>query len=204
MTINQLHDIALKQFALRGYEGATLETIAREVGIKKQSIYGHFKNKEQFFLHVFKSSVNTEIEFLDQLFQAQAELALEDMLLHLIRQYKDRYADIPTLRLIMYAGFIFPPQLEKPIGSMIAAYISHKRTAVYHLFSRPDHPAMRVDARQATEAYMNLLEGMLVELIYGGTSRFDGRLEASWDIFWYGIQIQAVQPSRHAERKQVD
>jgi AcrR family transcriptional regulator len=199
MTIKQLHDIALKQFALRGYEGATLETIAGEVGIKKQSVYGHFKSKEELFLHVFKSSVNTEIEFLDQLFENHAESKLEDALLHLIRQYKDRYTEIPTLRLIMYAGFIYPAQLEKQIGSMISEYISHKRTAVYHLFSRPDNPVMRVDARKATEAYMNLLEGMLVELIYGGTSRFDERLEASWDIFWHGLQA-----AQRSERGQVN
>jgi AcrR family transcriptional regulator len=199
MTINQLHDIALKQFALRGYEGATLETIAVEVGIKKQSVYGYFKSKEELFLHVFRSSVNTEITFLNRLFEEHAASKLEEVLLHLIRQYKDRYTEIPTLRLIMYAGFIYPAQLEKPISSMISEYISNKRTAVQHLFSRRANPVMRVDARQATEAYMNLLEGMLVELIYGGTSRFDERLEASWDVFWHGLQA-----AQHPGRNQVN
>jgi AcrR family transcriptional regulator len=188
MTVNQLHDIALKQFALRGYEGATLETIAGEVGIKKQSVYGHFKSKEDLFLHVFKSSVRTEIEFLDRLFQDHAESALEVVLLHLIKQYKERYDEIYTLRLIMYAGFIYPAKLEKPIGSMMWEYIGHKKNAVFHLFNRPINPKLRVDATAATEAYMNLLEGMLVELIYGGPDGFDKRLEASWDIFWYGIR----------------
>jgi AcrR family transcriptional regulator len=187
MTAKQLHDIALKQFALRGYEGATLETIAGEAGIKKQSVYGHFKSKEALFLHVFKSSVSREIDFLNQLFEDHAEAELDIVLLRLIKQYKDRYDEIYTLRLIMYAGFIYPAKLEKPIGGIISEYVQRKRTAVFGLFSRPLRTALRVDAYKATEAYMNLLEGMLVELIYAGKKRFDERLEASWDIFWHGL-----------------
>ncbi len=39
-------------FARDGYEGASLQKIAEEVGIKKPSIYAHYKGKEDLFLHV--------------------------------------------------------------------------------------------------------------------------------------------------------
>jgi AcrR family transcriptional regulator len=39
---------ALKYFTLHGYEGASLSKIAEEVGLKKQSLYSHFKGKDDF------------------------------------------------------------------------------------------------------------------------------------------------------------
>lgn len=40
---------AIKNFLNYGYEKASLSTIAEEVGIKKPSIYHHFKNKDSIF-----------------------------------------------------------------------------------------------------------------------------------------------------------
>jgi len=40
---------AIKNFLNYGYEKASLSTIANEVGIKKPSIYHHFKNKDAIF-----------------------------------------------------------------------------------------------------------------------------------------------------------
>jgi AcrR family transcriptional regulator len=40
---------AIKNFLNYGYEKASLSTIAKEVGIKKPSLYHHFKNKDMIF-----------------------------------------------------------------------------------------------------------------------------------------------------------
>ncbi|MEX3715857.1 TetR/AcrR family transcriptional regulator [Cytobacillus horneckiae] len=50
MTDKQLKKVALIHFALHGYEGGSLTLIAKEVGIKKPSIYTHFKSKEELLL----------------------------------------------------------------------------------------------------------------------------------------------------------
>lgn len=44
-----IKDAALKYFTLHGYEGASLSLIAEDVGMKKQSIYAHFKGKDDLF-----------------------------------------------------------------------------------------------------------------------------------------------------------
>ncbi|MBD2807322.1 helix-turn-helix transcriptional regulator, partial [Xenorhabdus sp. ZM] len=45
MTANRIKAVALSHFARYGYEGTSLANIAQEVGIKKPSIYAHFKGK---------------------------------------------------------------------------------------------------------------------------------------------------------------
>ena len=45
---------AVKEFALKGYEKASVNAIVREVGIAKGSLYQYFDNKEALFLHVFE------------------------------------------------------------------------------------------------------------------------------------------------------
>ena len=46
-------DHALKLFTDKGYEGASMDDIARAVGIRKASLYAHFDGKESIFSAIF-------------------------------------------------------------------------------------------------------------------------------------------------------
>ncbi len=50
----KLIDAALVQYALHGYDGATMRKIANEVGIKPASIYFFYKNKNELFIAAFQ------------------------------------------------------------------------------------------------------------------------------------------------------
>lgn len=50
---NRILDVAAKEFAAKGYQRASLNTIIKQLGISKGSIYQYFKNKEALFLYVF-------------------------------------------------------------------------------------------------------------------------------------------------------
>ncbi|WP_221565921.1 TetR/AcrR family transcriptional regulator [Alkalihalobacillus sp. TS-13] len=47
-------DAAINQYSLNGYQGATLQKIAKELGIKPASIYFYYKNKECLFIDAFQ------------------------------------------------------------------------------------------------------------------------------------------------------
>ena len=47
-------EAAISEFAANGYQRASLNTIVRQAGIAKGSIYQYFANKQALFLHVFE------------------------------------------------------------------------------------------------------------------------------------------------------
>ncbi|MBE3647648.1 TetR/AcrR family transcriptional regulator [Paenibacillus polymyxa] len=187
MTLQKIKTASLKQFARKGYDAASLQLIADEVGIKKQSIYAHFKSKDDLFLDIFADAVDQEILELDRYFQAQAEQSLEAVLRGLIIEFKERYESAMNLRLILYVGFLIPSALENQVQALVTRYVQHKTSLVYERLAAETSVKLRVPVQSATIAYMNLIEGMLVELVYNGTAGFDPRLESSWDIYWHGL-----------------
>lgn len=44
-----------------------------------------------------------------------------------------------------------------------------------------------IEIKDALEAYLCLLDGLMVELLYAGLNRFETRLNASWKVFWRGL-----------------
>lgn len=54
MKSDEIKEAALKYFTIHGYEGASLSIIAEEVGMKKQSIYSHFKGKDDLFCKFYE------------------------------------------------------------------------------------------------------------------------------------------------------
>lgn len=48
-TLNLLLNVAREEFLERGYQMASLRTIAKKAGLTTGALYGHFKNKESLF-----------------------------------------------------------------------------------------------------------------------------------------------------------
>lgn len=186
MTRNKIKNAALYYFAMQGYDGTSLQIIADEVGIKKQSIYAFFKNKDQLFLEIFTEAVNKEIEELNKYFDRHSENTLKHTLHDLMIYFKDRYKNEMNLRLIMYVGFFIPATLFKEINDLLELFVSHKQQLIIQKITE-NSAMLRLSPQAATSAYMNLIEGMLVELIYRGTARYEERLNYAWDNYWGGL-----------------
>lgn len=76
MTKQLILERALEFFTDRGYEGASLEDIARAVGIRKASIYAHFDGKTSIFLNVFDDILDEYSRTVDALTAPSEEGAL--------------------------------------------------------------------------------------------------------------------------------
>lgn len=92
MTKEALLEVAFEKFAAKGYN-TTLSEIAQGAGIKKQSIYNHFKNKDDLLYETiriellgFYSSKNEEFERFVQLPPAEA---LRAMFFSICEYYRD-------------------------------------------------------------------------------------------------------------------
>jgi AcrR family transcriptional regulator len=57
--------LAAKEFSKKGFEAASLEEIAKKVGITKAAIYYHFKNKSDLFEKVLKNKLSALVKKIE-------------------------------------------------------------------------------------------------------------------------------------------
>ena len=77
MSSKKIRDVALSHFANYGYEGASLSKIAEEVGIKKPTIYAHYKGKDDLFLSVVQYVFELERRRILEYFQSCKSMPLK-------------------------------------------------------------------------------------------------------------------------------
>ena len=53
-TKDKIFDVSLDLFSKKGYDSVSLREIAKEVGIKKSSIYSHYSSKEAILMDIFE------------------------------------------------------------------------------------------------------------------------------------------------------
>ena len=70
-------DHALALFTDKGYEGASMDDIARAVGIRKASLYAHFDGKESIFRALFDDILAEYERFIHMLTRLSDETAPE-------------------------------------------------------------------------------------------------------------------------------
>ena len=72
MSAPTIESKAQELFADLGYEKTSLALIAKEAGIKKQTVYSHYKNKEELFCTIAKTVLKNEIYFISLFFSKDA------------------------------------------------------------------------------------------------------------------------------------
>lgn len=174
---------ALENFVRKGYEGASLHDIAQAIGIQKQSIYSHFKNKDDLFLTVVQQVIGEEISFLHQFFSNKQE-ELKTFLMGFVFRLKERFinTDDQNIKFIFRMAYMPPEHLRENLIKQFNLYFSDVEELVINAFL--DNGYARQKAEQITLTYMTILDGLIIALIYGGVERFDKKSEAVWRTLW--------------------
>lgn len=85
LTKEKILQAAIHQFAVHGYQGATMRNIANEVGIKPASIYFFYKNKEALFLAAFESLLNNHFDEMKRIIEEKDGQPIKEVLAALMR-----------------------------------------------------------------------------------------------------------------------
>lgn len=191
MTAGRIREVALKHFAEHGYEGATLANIAGEVGIKKQSIYTHFAGKDEMFLDVFREARDKQIEFVQHYFSNEHKQEFNSLLFGFLKGFFQRYEQDDSAKFFLRSIFFPPSHMKDMIVEQGNEFVEGLEETIFPLFeeaARAGEVDGALTARTAGIAYAALLDAMLVELLYAGAERGMKRLEASWHVFWRGVE----------------
>lgn len=191
MTSNKIMSVALRHFARNGYEGASLADIAAEVGIKKPSIYNHFKGKDELFMAVYQDVAKRELHFVESYLKPERDLPLEQQLFGFLSVYKERYENEEDTKFFLRMSFFPPIHLQQQSMHLSLSYIDQMADQAKELFKFAKEDGLihaDVTIEQATGAYMAVLDSIFVEMLYGDHDHLIRRLETAWHVFWRGIR----------------
>ncbi|WP_319415208.1 TetR/AcrR family transcriptional regulator [Marispirochaeta aestuarii] len=69
----KIHDAALKLFAEKGYTSCSMSIVAETVGVKKATLYSHFKNKEEIFRLILETIISRHEKSVNRLVDNAAQ-----------------------------------------------------------------------------------------------------------------------------------
>ncbi|WP_368297993.1 TetR/AcrR family transcriptional regulator [Cytobacillus firmus] len=190
MTSNQIKEVSLKHFATNGYEGASLAHIAEDVGIKKQSIYTHFKGKDELFLQLCSDASENEIRFVINFIEINKTRPLKELLYDFLLQSIDRYEKNVSNKFWIRTAFFPPNHLNELVMIMVNQYLDELEALFIPIIKNAMAEGeinLTIGEERATVAFLGVLDGILVEMVYGGPKRLKKRLDASWGVYWLGL-----------------
>lgn len=159
---------AVRVFLRSGYAGTSMDRVAAEAGVSKQTIYSHFQDKEGLFTAMMESVTIGRFRAIlgmDTL-QGEPEILLE----RFATEFLDKIADeeyVALLRLIIAESLRFP-ELAKLYGRSV---VQRGRQLMADFFR--EHPELGFDD---AEAVAHIFIGSLVsyvlaqEIFYGKES----------------------------------
>lgn len=193
MKSNEIKKAALKYFTIHGYEGASLSLIAEEVGMKKQSIYAHFKGKDDLFLQVLRDAKETELSSKLQYFSQVDSKNPEKDLYGFLQLVIDLFQKNEQLKFWLRMSFFPPAHLEKAIEQEVIDIEEKVQIILERKFQDWINAKLIFGdvAITPTYAFLGVVDSILLELVYGNNEkRLKDKLAASWTVFWRGISHQ--------------
>ena len=181
---------AVSHFAKEGFEGASLSKIAQEVGIKKPSIYAHYKGKDDLFLSALQYSLYTQKDHLAVYFNSMKKEPLESILFGYYEWFAKESQDNERMNFILRVAYFPPLKLEKEVGELFNPFFDSMHRHLTRLLrerNRQENILHSEDFSNAALAYLTVTEGTMTELVYSGMERYEKRLQAVWPIFWRGL-----------------
>ena len=189
MTANRIKAVALSHFARYGYEGTSLANIAQEVGIKKPSIYAHFKGKEDLYFTCLETALQKDLQCFRNDIEQFSTSSTEVLLVNLLKNYAKRFGESEESMFWLRTSYFPPDAFRAQIIEKSNAHIENVGKLLLPASTRANEQGelYNIEVKDALEAFLCLLDGLMVELLYAGLNRFETRLNASWKVFWRGL-----------------
>ncbi|PAV28028.1 hypothetical protein CIL05_18990 [Virgibacillus profundi] len=190
ITSKKIRDIALKHFSEFGYESTSLNNIAEEVGIRKASIYAHYKGKDEIFKTVLHHALRTEKAEIANYFTSHQHESLENILRGYFDWLKEESKNNECLKFLMRVVYFPPPNLRKETSDLVNPFL----TEMYRHLSRFLREKSRVENMVFSNHYssialtfITLSEGCFIELLFAEEKSYEARVNAAFPIFWQGV-----------------
>ncbi|MEB6377748.1 TetR/AcrR family transcriptional regulator [Leclercia adecarboxylata] len=190
MTAKRLQQAALSRFARQGYAATSMSEIAADVGIKKPSIYAHFRNKDELFLSLIPMIIDQELEHTKSMIKGGE--FIHEQLFGYLTDIQTRYEKSHTVEFWLRNLFMPPAHLYTDVMAPLHSFMDDLENIIKTAIA--NSPLVmndrQLDAGTLTISYMSMVDSLQSELLYGGADKYQRRLEALWLFF-----LAATKPS---------
>lgn len=189
-----IKDVALPLFALKGYDGTTMNEIAELVGIKKASLYAHYKGKEELFFAIYEDIEQEYINVTREIISDCEGYVVEDKLKHMFVQYVGYYAQKPDVQKFWTQALFFTPSdVYRRFYDQIKAYQTTVEKWIEEIIAEGMHFKIipKDDPARILFAYLTFREGLLNGIIFLPEMNSEEHIRSMWSYFWMGIKGRA-------------
>ena len=144
---------ALDEFAMRGFEVARLDDVAKRAGVAKGTIYLYFRDKESLFQELVRTMLTPLVGTIEALGAAEVPMSvLSDQIVDLfVREvYETRRKDV--IRLMITEGRRFPKLAEFYYREVLSRIIAAVRSLLRRAAARGEASEALVDFPQIIAA----------------------------------------------------
>lgn len=196
LTAARLQDAALARFARQGFDATSMAEIAADVGIKKPSIYAHFRNKDALYLSLIPLMVAAELDYAKGVLQGGA--TIRQQLHAYLQSIQLRFADSFRVQFWMRALYAPPGHLYDQVMVPMHGFMDELEALVLAAIARSSllPNAQQLSAEVLTRTYLGLIDCLQVELTYAGPAKFARRLHAVWAVFEAATAPVPAPPQR--------
>lgn len=188
---------ALKLFAYKGYENASLDSIAKKVNLTKGAIYWNFKNKEDLFYTLFESESK---KYFDYIKIKTANIQNPIILLEtLLRENCRYYLNNPEFCKISH--MVLSNQILKKSEKIRMLTSQMENDFFQLLFSTfKEGIEKKIFIAEPIENLIStfgvLVDGIMLQIIFDQPREtIEKTMEVSWTIFIKGIKNTADKPN---------
>lgn len=190
-TKERMKQAALPLFAHKGYEGTTMNEIAKLVGIKKASLYAHYKGKEELFFAIYEELEQEYVSLTQRIMSECEGCSAEDKLRQMFEQYVGYYARNPDIQAFWIQALFFTPS---DVYSKFYLQIKEYQTTVEKWIEEAITEGIRSgiipndDPAKMSFAYQTFREGLLNGIIFLPEMNREESIRSMWSYFWLGIK----------------
>lgn len=174
-------------FADRGYEGMTMKEIARQVGIHVSTIYAHFRNKEELFLHIYRSVLSGHLQLVSDHVSIPDKQSTKEKLGYLLRsvihyQLKEAGKMKIYIRLLLFPSGYFEQDMKDELIKM--EQLEHRMFADMIRRGMMRGEIREGDSEALAQLLICFMDGLFWEMQRYDEKLYLERFEQNWEQFW--------------------
>lgn len=191
-TKERTKEAALSIFARKGYEGASMQDIAEAVGIKKASIYNHYKGKEDLFFAVYQDVADDYVKLMERVIRDSKDMKLPERLAYIFEEEILYFYRNPERQAFWNQITLFTPDvLREEFWKDMAQRELFFRTQMEALFLQGMEQGIirRDDPAKLMFSFRAMREGLLNWMIATPRSEEEW-IRTVWKDFWLGFRAR--------------